>query len=129
MSGVDELIDDLGKVFGSENVFRMDKADIRDGVVWSCKIGISPGTEVALPGGCDLPMREAVEKAFKEVTGLEEEFTFSGWGDKLNPGEQAVLDNKVPDYDAEINYAVQKAFETRDPLEVAKLIEERFNNG
>ena len=43
-------------------------------------VGIIGETEHAkLPFGGDSPMRDAVEKAFKEVTGHEEEVMYSGW--------------------------------------------------
>jgi len=43
-------------------------------------IGIIGETEHGkLPYGGDSPMRKAVEKAFKEVTGHDEEILYSGW--------------------------------------------------
>jgi hypothetical protein len=43
-------------------------------------IGIIGETEhKKLPFGADSPMRKAVEVAFKEVTGHDEEILYSGW--------------------------------------------------
>lgn len=61
----------------------MDK--IRD--VWECKIGYSG----PLPVGADAPMREAVRRAFVELTGLEPSFLFSGWGGSLTKSEKSVI--------------------------------------
>lgn len=77
---------------GGFDVVRLDKASTRDGSVWGCKVGIKPGTPVTLPGGADTPMRDAVETAFKAVTGLDAEFCFSGWGEELTPEELAVVE-------------------------------------
>jgi hypothetical protein len=56
--------------------------------VWLCKVG---GSDIELPDGADFPMRIAILKAYKEVTGKEAEFLFSGWGAKLDKYELAVL--------------------------------------
>ena len=56
---------------------------------WSCKIGIMGGVE--LPPGADAPMRQAVERAFFELTGKHAEFNFSGWGAQLNSYEYEVV--------------------------------------
>lgn len=49
--------------------------------VWECAIG---GRDpVTIPPGGDLPMRRAVERAFREVTGTDAEYTYSGWGRKF----------------------------------------------
>lgn len=51
------------------------------GAVWDCQIG---GIDRAtLPRGADAPMRKAVEQAFRNLTGKDAEFCFSGWGGKL----------------------------------------------
>lgn len=62
--------------------------------IWTCKIG---GMIDDLPGGQDAPMRRAVEKAFKAVTGREDEFCFSGWGGELTEGERAAVEDRMPD--------------------------------
>lgn len=49
--------------------------------VWECKIG---GKRVELPDGADAPLRQAVQKAYFELTGTYAEFCFSGWGGKLD---------------------------------------------
>lgn len=62
------------------------------GKIWSCKIG-----EVAsVPDGADAPMRKAVERAYKELTGEEAVFNFSGWGAELEESERAVVENREP---------------------------------
>lgn len=71
---------------------RLDETSVRDGSIWECKVGIRPGQKVILPGGSDFPMRDAIEKAFKDVTGLDAEFCFSGWGAELTQSEKNVLD-------------------------------------
>ena len=53
--------------------------------IWSCKIGLI--TTGNLPSGSDAPMRAAVEKAYKELTGHEADFCSSGWGAELTSGE------------------------------------------
>lgn len=58
--------------------------------IWTCKIG--PADRAALPHGSDGPMREAVERAYKELTGEEAEFIFSGWGAELDDGEAEVVE-------------------------------------
>ena len=60
---------------------------------WSCKIGSTAGVEI--PEGGDFPMREAVARAYKELTGEEPQFLFSGWGAKLTePQREVVLETK-----------------------------------
>jgi hypothetical protein len=62
------------------------------GRIWKCKIG-----EVAFtPRGADAPMREAVARAYKELTGEEPVFIFSGWGAELTEGERAVVEDRPP---------------------------------
>lgn len=58
--------------------------------IWSCKIGECE--EGDLPFGSDGPMREAVEEAYKKITGKEPDFLFSGWGGKLDEYERMVVD-------------------------------------
>lgn len=61
--------------------------------IWSCKIG-----EVeSVASGADLPMRQAIAKAYREITGKEPEFIFSGWGGELEEQERAVVENRLPD--------------------------------
>lgn len=60
------------------------------GAVWGCKIGAVD--RARLPAGSDGPMRRAVEQAFLKLTGVEAQFTFSGWGEKLTPMELHIVD-------------------------------------
>ena len=61
--------------------------------IWECKIGGEVGD---LPAGADGPMRQAVQTAFKTLTGVEASFTFSGWGATLTEIERAVHENRAP---------------------------------
>ena len=45
---------------------------------WICIIGATNSKN--LKGGADAPMRNAVQKAFEETTGHEDEICRSGWG-------------------------------------------------
>lgn len=56
--------------------------------IWSCKIGEVEESRVPKDG--DGPMREAVERAYKEVTGRDCKFNFSGWGAELTQSEHYV---------------------------------------
>ena len=53
--------------------------------IWGCKIGLANAEE--LPDGADAPMRQAVQKAFRELTGRDDLFCFSGWDTKLDEFE------------------------------------------
>lgn len=59
--------------------------------IWACKIG--PADRATLPHGADLPMRQAVQRAYKELTGAEPEFIFSGWAAELTAGEAEVVED------------------------------------
>lgn len=62
--------------------------------IWYCKIGeVDPEL---LVDGADALMREAVEKAYKELTGQDSNFLFSGWGAELTESEREVVD-RVPE--------------------------------
>jgi hypothetical protein len=63
--------------------------------IWSCKIGEVDASK--LPSGADLPMRQAVARAYRELTGEEPEFLFSGWGAELDECERAVVENRLPE--------------------------------
>jgi hypothetical protein len=69
--------------------------------IWKCKIGGECGE---LRHGADLPMRDAIALAFKEITGREPQFIFSGWGAELTEGERAVHENREasPEYYAKL---------------------------
>lgn len=61
--------------------------------VWTCKIG---GPVDVLPPGADSPMRNAVESAYREITGNDHQFNFSGWGGCLDECERAVVEDRLP---------------------------------
>lgn len=58
--------------------------------IWYCKIG--QVNQDQLPKGSDFPMRQAIAKAYKEITGQECNFIFSGWGAELTEAEKDVID-------------------------------------
>lgn len=61
--------------------------------IWDCKIG--EVDEIKVPDGADQPMREAIARAYKELTGEEAKFIFSGWGAELTPAEREYIDGKT----------------------------------
>ena len=61
--------------------------------IWTCKIG---GMTPHVLSPADPAMRDAVEMMFKILTGVEAEFTFSGWGGELTEGERAVVEDRLP---------------------------------
>lgn len=68
--------------------------------IWTCKIGGNINEELRM--GSDGPMRDAVERAFREVAGCEAKFTFSGWAGELTEGERAVVERRIPDLDKQL---------------------------
>lgn len=62
--------------------------------IWTCKIGECPDS--TLPPGADAPMREAVARAYREITGRDPGFMFTGWGGELTEPERAVVENRLP---------------------------------
>lgn len=62
--------------------------------IWSCKIGETCPANV--PHGGDLPMRQAVEDAYRALTGDLPDFCFSGWGAELTESERAVVEKREP---------------------------------
>lgn len=60
--------------------------------IWTCKIGEIDGSK--LPAGADNPMRDAISRAYRELTGEDPKFLFSGWGGELTEGERRVVDEK-----------------------------------
>lgn len=72
----------------------MEKRDA-DGDVWVCRIG---GVRGLLPRGADLPMRQAVAKAFRDLFGREPDAIFSGWGNEFSEAERAVIEDRLPDH-------------------------------
>ena len=62
---------------------------------WICKVGFAE----ELPQGADFPLRMAVARAYKEITGKDAEFMFSGWGNyvgDLTENELAAIENREP---------------------------------
>lgn len=59
---------------------------------WTCKIGEVPS--YCIQDGGDMPMRLAVMRAYKEITGHNPKFVFSGWGGELDAEERAVVDGQ-----------------------------------
>lgn len=55
--------------------------------IWYCKIGWATD----LPDGADFPMRQAIKKAFYDLTGEFPDFLFSGWGAELTESEEHCL--------------------------------------
>lgn len=62
-------------------------------MIWECKIGIKGDGVLLTMTGADLPMRDAIAKAYKEVTGVEPDFIFSGWNAKLTESQRWVVEN------------------------------------
>lgn len=61
---------------------------------WFCKVGeVHPSL---LPQGADWGMRQAVQDAYKALTGEEPVFIFSGWAAKLTESERAVVEDRLP---------------------------------
>lgn len=58
--------------------------------IWECKVGECD--DFVVPMGGDSPMRDAVSKAYKELTGRDPVFLFSGWGGELTKGQREVAD-------------------------------------
>ena len=58
--------------------------------VWTCTIGRRDNRPLPV-GGADVTMRQAVEAAYREVTGEEPDFIFSGWSGGLTFAEEEVL--------------------------------------
>jgi hypothetical protein len=61
--------------------------------IWQCKIGECDFNQ----HGKDLPMREAVATAYRDLTGHEPTFLFSGWSAELTEPERAVVEDRDPD--------------------------------
>lgn len=57
--------------------------------IWTCKIG--EVVDAKVPSGGDLPMREAVQAAYRKLTGEEPEFCFSGWGGELDEIQREII--------------------------------------
>lgn len=81
---------------------------------WTCRVGVVGS--VTIPNGGDAPMRRAVTEAFKQVTGQYPEHCFSGWGDKWDEKELAVIEDRLPDRKTIDDAMVQKAEEAFWPV-------------
>jgi Lar family restriction alleviation protein len=62
--------------------------------IWTCKIGEVNADR--LPYGSDWPMRQAIIRAYREITGQDADFIFSGWGGSLTEPERAVVEDREP---------------------------------
>ena len=60
--------------------------------IWDCKIGEID--EEKLSSGSNSPMRKAVRQAYKELTGEEPKFIFSGWGGNLTKIERDIVNSR-----------------------------------
>lgn len=101
---------------------RLDKANVRQGPTWECKIGLRDDKSAVLPGGCDLPMREAVEAAFQKIVGQEPDFVFSGWGAELTPTQRHVEYNEDGCFAEAMSATVMKEVEEWEPEMLRRLI-------
>jgi hypothetical protein len=61
-------------------------------------------------------MRQAVEKAYRELTGEDPEFIFSGWGGRLDESERAVVEDRLPDPEAIISECHGKIDDALDAM-------------
>lgn len=59
--------------------------------IWTCTIGRRDLDSASFPPGSDGPMRDAVTWAFRELTGRDDEFIFSGWGQNYLPENRAAV--------------------------------------
>lgn len=94
--------------------------------IWECKIGGAIPGFVKLPSGLDGPMRSAIQRAFREVTGVDAQFCFSGWGAKLVEAERACVENRPPndevmraEFQAQFDHARACGFELTQTLKDA----------
>lgn len=84
--------------------------------MWECKVGFVS----TLPEGADHPMRQAIARAFKEISGYEPDFIFSGWGAALRESERAVVDDRLPDPEAIVSECHVIIDEALDAMNRAK---------
>lgn len=92
--------------------------------IWTCKIG---GPAIQFQSGADAPMRQAVQAAFKQVTGNDEVFCFSGWGGELTEPERAVVENRLPSDEYEAEWNRRAAVQAAQPEAVGWLPFDRSN--
>lgn len=91
---------------------------------WACKIGIPEG--VSVPMGGDSPMREAVAKAFKLLTGEDATAIFSGWGASFTREEMAVIRNE--EFEPFYAPAALPAAHITDPYALRMLLRESYQH-
>lgn len=96
--------------------------------IWDCKIGEVDRDK--LPPGSDLPMRNAIRRAYIEITGIAPNFIFSGWGAELDEGERAVVEDRRPDPEWEKEkYAERRAPDLVHHLKLLLECMDRANKG
>ncbi len=77
--------------------------------IWSCKIGeVGPAS---VPDGGDSPLRQAVQAAYKELTGSDDKFCFSGWGAELTESERAAYEHRTPSEHHARHYELHRALD------------------
>jgi hypothetical protein len=59
--------------------------------IWTCTF---VGEADVMPEGADGPMRQAVARAFRKMTGNAPKAIFSWWGGTLGERERAVVENR-----------------------------------
>ncbi len=74
----------------SKSALKPDTVYVTD-AYWTCTVG--PTDRGKLTVAADSPMREAIRRAFLEITGHEPEFLFSGWGQPPSESEQEYIDS------------------------------------
>ena len=94
--------------------------------IWHCKIG--EATPDAVPQGADNPMRKAVAKAYREITGQDADFIFSGWGGELTEPERAVVENRLPSEDHYKQWHEARAMNEELIVQIARDIAEALGD-
>lgn len=61
---------------------------------WTCQIGEIERD--GLPEGSDNAMRDAAARAYRELTGRQPDYIFSGWGNPLPERYRAVVEDREP---------------------------------
>ena len=123
MNEVEKVLKDNGA-----DVVRLDRAAVHDDPIWYCKVG-SRNISAVLPGGSDSPMRDVVEEEFKRITGDYPQFCFSGWGQALNEGELAAVQERNPVYADMVDEIVEKVCRNGMAEIVLEKLQERLQGG
>ena len=87
---------------------------------WTCQVGEHDRS--ALPPGSDSPMREAVRRAYLELTGTEPLYIFSGWGDHLPEPRRAVVEDRFPDPAVTLDELIRDNWHLSDAESVATIL-------